>query len=211
MVVPCWRTIVGERLLGDDAGTGRDLLDAVPRQRRSGKDAARQRDAGERDAQVVGHRQVVGLQRRALERIGRLGHDRAAALGPRDADRDGHAGLALQLAELVLVVARRREQQLDVGARQPLAAAANACALDTPKVSAPRPVVSQRAISRAKPQPARQLVDRHRVLDAMRDAHGVVVGQVGADAGQVVDDIDADRLQVRAPGRCPRPAADAAS
>jgi len=39
-------------------------------QRRSRKDAARDGDAGERDTQVVGHGQVVGLQRWAHERIG---------------------------------------------------------------------------------------------------------------------------------------------
>jgi hypothetical protein len=48
--------------------------------------------------------------------------------------------------------ARRREQQLDVGAGQPSRLRANACALDTPKVSA-APVVSQRAISLASRTP----------------------------------------------------------
>jgi hypothetical protein len=46
--------VVGERLLRADAGAGRDLLDAVPGQRRSRKDSARDGDTGERDTQIVG-------------------------------------------------------------------------------------------------------------------------------------------------------------
>ena len=100
----------------------------------------------------------------------RLGHDRAAALGPGDADRDGHAGLALQLAELVLVVAGRREQQLDVGAGQPLAAAGEGLARWRRRKSARRARSSASGRSRGRAEPARQLVDRHRVLDPVRDA-----------------------------------------
>ena len=83
------------------------------------------------------------------------------------------------------------------GLARPSRLRANACAL--------RHAEGQRAASRGQPardlarqpQPARQLVDRHRVPDPMRDADGVVVGQVGADARQIVHDVDADRLQVR--------------
>ena len=191
--------VVGQRLLAGDIRPGRRSPPTLCRAMAGrGEDAPRQRDARERDPQVVGRREVVGLERRAHERVGRLRHDRAAALGPGDADRDGHAGLALQRAELVLVVARRREQQLDVGARQALAAAGE-------RLRA-RHAEGQRAAPRRQPardlarqpQPARQLVDRHRVPDPVRDADRVVVGQVGADARQIVHHRHADRLQMRA-------------
>jgi len=116
-----------------------------------------------------------------------------------DADRDGHAGLALQLAELVLVVACRREQQLDIGAGQPLPAAGERLCAGHAERQRAAPRRQPAGDLAAKPHAARQLVDRHRVLGPVRDADRIVVGQIGAHARQiVVDDGNADRLQVRA-------------
>jgi hypothetical protein len=48
-----------------------------------------------------------------------------------------------------------------------------------------------------QPGAARELVDRHRVPHPMRHADDVMVVEVGADAGQVVQHRHADRLQMR--------------
>ena len=66
----------------------------------------------------------------------------------------------------------------------------------TPKVSAPRPPVANRAISRSQPQAARELVDRDRAAHAVHDARDVMVDQVGADARAARAPPDADRPQM---------------
>ena len=96
-----------------------------------------------------------------LERVGAIGHDGAAAVGLHRADRAGHAGLALEHAELGVVVAGRREQQLQVGAGEALAAERQkTCAVVTPKVSAPLPVAAKRSDLAGQPQAAGELVGR---------------------------------------------------
>ena len=72
---------------------------------------------GQQHAPVRFQRQVVGLDDRCLERIGRSQAHEAAAFGALLPGRDGHAGLALQLALHALPVAGRRERELDIGVR----------------------------------------------------------------------------------------------
>ena len=118
--------------------------------------------------------------------------------GRTEADRDRHARLALEPAETARIVAARGEQQLQVGARQPLAAAAEHHRGGDAKgqrAAAGRGIAADLA---HQPRAARQLVDRDLVLDPMADASREMVGEVGADPRQVVHDRNADRLQVPA-------------
>ncbi len=81
--------------------------------------------------------------------------------------------------------------------RRPSRLSQKTCAVVTPKVSAPRPVSGEAQDLRQHAREARDLVHRLHAVHAMDDADHVVVDQVGADAGQIVHDRDAERLQVR--------------
>ena len=116
--------------------------------------------------------------------------------GRAEAGDDRHAGLALQLADCTLVVAPRREQQLQIGAREPLAAAAEHHRGGDPE--------GQRAAAGSGVSPdlahqtraARQLVDRHLALDPVLHPRREMVGEVGADPRQLVQHRDPDRAQM---------------
>ena len=116
--------VVFAACFGLHPGARQCLAGAVSGERRGGEDPPGVPGAGEQHPQVVRIGEVVRADRRPVERVGRLGHDRAAALRPGDADDQCHAGFALEPADRVGVVAPGGKQQLQVGARQPLAAAA---------------------------------------------------------------------------------------
>ena len=186
---------VDQRLLGLDVAARHCLGRAVLRQRRGSEDPPGMPGAGEQHTQIPRVGQVVRADRRPVERIARPRHDRAAAVRPGDAHHERHARLALEPADPVRVVAPRCEQQLQIRALQPLAAAAehhrggDAEGQGTPPSDIPSDLADQ-------PDAARHLIDRDLVLDAMGHADGEVIGEVGADPRQVVRHRNPDRLQL---------------
>src|SRR6516165_6119874 len=148
------------------------------------------------DLFIACYGQIVRADRWRREGIGRPRHDRPAAVRPNGAHDNRHAGLLLEAADAVRVVAPGGEQQLQVRARQPFAAAAeHHCGGDAE---------SQRAAAGGgkpadladEPQAARQLIDRDLVLDPGRDTDREMVGEIGADPWQFVHHLDADRFQM---------------
>ena len=147
----------------------------------------------------LGRRQVVRPDLGAGHRVGRARHDRAAAVGADRAGDDRHARRALEPADRTLVVAARREQELQVGAFEPFAAAAEhhgAGDAEGQRAAARDGIAADLA---DQPGAARQLVDRGLALDPMGHPRRDMVRQIGADPRQFVDYRDPDRAQV--PGR----------
>src|SRR5260370_11699850 len=93
---------------------------------RVGERPPRQLHAGDDDAAVELRDQIVGLNDRRLERIGRAGADIATAFRPLLPGGNRHAGFVLELALYALLVARGREWQLQIGALGGLAGVAEA-------------------------------------------------------------------------------------
>ena len=106
-------------------------------------------------------------------------------------------GFFSSVAELLLVVAGGREQQLYVGAGEPVAAAAEHLRAGDAEGQRAAPRRHPARDLADEPHAARELVDRDRIADAVGDADGVVIGEVGADAGKIVAHLDADRFQMR--------------
>ena len=107
----------GEKfIVGLHVRAGKILVGVIGRERRGCEQPPRQLHAGDDDAAIELLDQIVGLDDRRLERIGRAGADIAAAFRPLLPGRDRHAGLVLELALHALLVARGREGQLQVGA-----------------------------------------------------------------------------------------------
>ena len=156
--------------------------------------------------------QIIGLDDRRRERIGRAGADIAAALRPLLPGGDRHAGLVLELALHAFLVARRREGELQVGAlgaSRRSARSSRPCVGDSDRM----PLAASWPISAPRPQPeaARALVDGLDVLDARDEARRVVILQALADARQRMAHLDAERAAAAPASRRPTVAAAAAN
>src|SRR3546814_14987369 len=75
---------------------GERLLHAERRQSGHREEPARQADARPDHVEIAGRGEVVRADGGRLRRVGRDGHDRAAALGPHRTDGAGNAGVLLQ-------------------------------------------------------------------------------------------------------------------
>ena len=94
------------------------------------------------------------------------------------------------------VVAPRCEQQLQVRALQPLAAAAEYHRRGDAESQRTSPCRGISPDLADQPEPPRQLVDRDLARDPVCDANGKMVGEVGADSRQIVPHCNRDRLQI---------------
>ena len=124
-----------------------------------------------------------------------------AMIVPRLSGRTGHTATVMpgsrsSWPNARCVVAGRREQKLQIGARQSPTRRQNTCALVTPKVSAPRPVATKRTASPASRMPCASWLIDTALLRAVRHARDIVVLQIGADTRQIVHHRHADRLQM---------------
>src|SRR4029077_9490326 len=139
--------------------------------------------------------EVIGLDDRRLERIGRADPDIAAALGALLPGGDRHAGFVFELTLDAFLVAGGREGHLQVRAFGGLAGMPEA--VDHGRRQREQAAPGRRPFERLDPEmPALpQLVDGLDVLDPRHRARRVVILQPLADARQRMAHFDAVRAQ----------------
>ncbi len=171
------------------------LVVEIGLQRLSPQQPPRQLHAGEQHAPVALLHQIIRLDDRCLERVGRLGAHVSFARGALLPGRHRHAGLTLELPLHALHVARRRERELqvgigDIGLRAPEA-------IDVRRAHRQHALAQEHPLGdlSGEPHPAHHLVDGLDVLHACTEARRVVVAQVLAHARQRMLHRDAERGQ----------------
>ena len=178
-------------------GAGEFLAVVVFAERLRAQQPAGELHAGQQDAAVAFGGEVVRLDGRRLERIGRAGAHVADAVGPLLPRGDRHAGEVVEGRLHAFLVAGRGEGELQVVVVDPL--------VGFPEHVDQRRVEGEDALARGgifqhlahQPQPVRLFIDAGRVLHAGDEARRIVVAQVLADARQGVLHRDAQRLQQR--------------
>ena len=165
--------VLDELLVGADVGAGGDLAGAPVLEGAGLADLAREPEAGEQRPHVGGLRQVLGIQRRVVGRVGRAEPETAPA---ERADEAGHDRVAVAVGGLRVALDRHREvrhERLQVGGGHPRVAGGEQVRLEV--------------VGLALRDRLRRLVQHRRQR---------VVVQVGADAGQVGPHLEAERAQV---------------
>ena len=170
--------------------SGKILIGVVGCERRRCEQPTRQLHAGDHDAAIEFGHQIIGLNDRWRERIGRAGAHIAAAFGSLLPGRYCHARFILKFALHALLVARRRKRQLQIGALGGLAGVPEAVhhGWGQRQQTAPRRGPFQHLDREAEASPS--FVDGPDVLDAGDRARRVMVLQSLADAGQRVMHLD---------------------
>ena len=197
MIPPRSRGKSRKLVVGTQFGTRNRLGPPIWFERRLREDRPGLPQAGEKHAHVLGIRKIVRSNRRRLERVRRNRDDRAAACRPHRADSNGHAPFPLERTESRLGIARRREQQLQVGARETLPAPAKRHGAGHAECESAPAREHPFADFTQKRNTAAQLIDRKRISDPVADPRYIVVLQISTDTGQVMANINPDRLQMR--------------
>ena len=126
---------------------GHSFSAAIRGERVRREQPARPAQAGDRRASIFLRRKIVRLDRGRVVRVRRAGAHIAAALRPRLPDAASHAGEWLQRAGHALVVARGREDELQVRLVELRPRTQEHADMGGLKASRPRPRTSQWAIS----------------------------------------------------------------
>ncbi len=184
-------------VVGHGFGTRPVFAGDVARKRARGGEAAREAHAGHRGRAVVRRRQVVGLDRRRGQRLGRLRADVPARLGVQLAHRQRESGERVHRRS-GHVRGQRGQVELHVGARQRgIGAREHAALVDA---DGHRPRAREHVAHphrRLAPPRLQRVVGRDRLRAAEDHPQLQVILEVLAHARQRVDDGDAERLQHR--------------
>ena len=161
------------------------------RKRGAFHDLAGALDAREQCGDVRGIREEIGVDAGRIERVGRTQADAAAAARPQHRDMAGDA-VAVMQAACVVVDEAGDEMQLDVRAREAGLGAQENPRLGIVRGQEPRAAIAPLEIARYGAQ-RRAERDAHQaaVGGAVHEREIDVVGEVCADAGQLVPHCDA--------------------
>ena len=157
-------------------------------------DLAREPEAADRHRAIVGIAPVVGVDHRRRARVGVPQRHRAARARPGEARVERDAGVP-QLGEAVLQPRAEHEVQLDIGRTCVRVGVPEPAGIDQGGRDRP---LSKQDVAQGRPQGPVRPGELVVAEIAAAFAHHIdidVVLQVPPDAGQVVDRIDAERLQ----------------
>src|SRR5262245_7838404 len=182
-------------VVGAYAVAGKGLAVHEPRQLRRSQEAPRELDAADHRPLIDLVRQVVWLDRRIDEDVGRFRPHVSNALGPMLPDTAAHARIVVEHADEAFLVARRRKHHLEVGAadvriRLPEAVAKRRAHAD--HAGSPGDPAQHLADQRSA---AGDFVDGLRILRTRHEADRAMVAEIFADRRQIMDDLDAEALQ----------------
>ena len=186
---------VEDLLVGLDRGAGGELAVVVRRERRLVEDVAGHADRLDPLAPVGRRGQVVEHHRRVLLGVARDDPDAAAGVGVHGADV--HL-VAVALGGHAAVVADRDRQEVEhqVGVVDVVVAAGEATALEVVGGAEPAAVEEPLVADAGTLVPPQARRDGDRLLGGVLDVDLEVVLEVLTDAGQVVDQVDAEAGKV---------------
>ena len=141
-------------------------------------------------------REIVRANNRARHWVGAFRHDRTAAFRTHRTNGNRNARLLLEVSDDTAGIAGWRVQQLQVGTAQSFAAATEHHSCRNAHGECARALDRVLEYFTHQAWPAREFVDGDVVPDAMRDTNDVMVAEVVANAGCIMQDVDANGLQM---------------
>ena len=182
-------------VVGANAVARKCLAVHEPRQLRRPQEPPRERDAANQRPLVGLVRQVVWLNCRIDEDIGRFRSYVSSALGPMLPDTAAHTWIVVKHADEAVLIARRREHNLEIGAAYvwiglPEAIAKRRAHADhTGSASEPAQYLADQC------RAAGDFVDGPGILCTRHDADRAMITEVFADRLQIVNDLDAEAFK----------------
>ena len=179
-----------QRVVGLGIGAGQFLVIVERGERLGGHQPAGQLDSGQQYPSIGFMRQIIGLNFRMGERIGRTDPDIAQALRPLLPGAAGHAGKAVEHSgDAAGLVTGGGEGELQIRRIQRLVGLPED--MDQRRADRENARAADRPFRDFRPQARRAgiIVDRQ-ALGPRHHAHGIVIAQILADAGELMHRLD---------------------